>query len=216
MDHSTLKARQRAIRETFPPSLGLRVHRALSWLGRAEREADDSDARFIFLWIAFNAAYANELPDRARFSEQGVFANFVKRIVALDEKNILSGVIWSQFPSSIRLLIDNRYIFQPFWDFHNGRDGSEDWEERFKSEKVAAHRALGRRDTARMLLIFLDRLYTLRNQLVHGGATWGSSVNRDQVRDAANIMGHVVPAVIDVMMSGANEIWGDPCYPVVD
>jgi len=216
MDYSILKARQRAIRDTFPPSLGLRVHRALSWLGRAEREAEDFDARFIFLWIAFNAAYANELPDRVRFSEQGVFANFVKRIVALDEKNILSGVIWSQFPSSIRLLIDNRYIFQPFWDFHNGRDGAEGWEERFQAEKAAAHRALGRRDTAKVLLILLDRLYTLRNQLVHGGATWGSSVNRDQVRDAANIMEHVVPAVIDVMMSAANEIWGDPCYPVVD
>ena len=216
MDHSTLKTRQRAIRETFPPSLGLRVHRALSWLGRAEREAEDFDARFIFLWIAFNAAYANELPDLARFSEQGVFANFVKRIVALDEKHILSGVIWSQFPSSIRLLIDNRYIFQPFWDFHNGRDGAEGWEKRFRAERAAAHRALGRRNTARVLLILLDRLYTLRNQLVHGGATWGSSVNRDQVRDAANIMGHVVPAVIDVMMSAANEVWGEPCYPVVD
>ena len=52
--------------------------------------------------------------------------------------------------------------------------------------------------------------------LQHLVAGQGRSVNRDQVRDAASIMGHVVPAVIDVMMSGANEIWGDPCYPVVD
>jgi hypothetical protein len=33
--------------------------------------------------------------------------------------------------------------------------------------------------------------YTLRNQLVHGGSTWNSSVNRGQ-------------------------LWGDPCYPVVE
>ena len=26
-----------------------------------------------------------------------------------------------------------------------------------------------------------DRLYTLRNQMLHGGATWNSNVNRDQV-----------------------------------
>lgn len=216
MDFETLKARQREIRDTFPPSLGLRVHRALSWLSRAEREIDDPDARFLFLWIAFNAAYANELPKRGQFSEQGVFANFVRRIVGLDAEKILGEVIWSEFPSSIRLLIENRYIFQPFWDYHNGRDDAGDWELRFRSAKAAAHRALGRHDTATVLLVLLDRLYTLRNQLVHGGATWRSSVNRDQVRDAARIMARVVPAVIDVMMSSAGEVWGDPCYPVVE
>lgn len=32
----------------------------VSWLGRAEREADERDAAFIFLWIALNAAYSHE------------------------------------------------------------------------------------------------------------------------------------------------------------
>ena len=63
MDFKTLKARQREERENYPINLGLRVHRALSWLDRAE-QSDDDDARFIFLWIAFNAAYANEIGDR--------------------------------------------------------------------------------------------------------------------------------------------------------
>ena len=40
------------------PGLSLRLHRALSWLNRAEQLADDPDSQFIFLWIAFNAAYA--------------------------------------------------------------------------------------------------------------------------------------------------------------
>ena len=39
----------------------------------------------------------------------------------------------------------------------------------------------------------------LRNQLVHGGA-WGSSINRDQVRDAVNLMGHLVPYLISGMV----------------
>jgi hypothetical protein len=55
MDHDTLKARQRAERHPHPTDLGLRVHRALSWLKRADHEADDQDARLLFLWIAFNA-----------------------------------------------------------------------------------------------------------------------------------------------------------------
>lgn len=56
--YHALKARQREIRGAFPESLGLRTHRALSWLNRAE-QAGDADGRFIFLWITFNAAYAN-------------------------------------------------------------------------------------------------------------------------------------------------------------
>jgi hypothetical protein len=44
-----LKKRQGELRDGFPESLGLRTHRALSWLKRAEREARDNDVRFIFL-----------------------------------------------------------------------------------------------------------------------------------------------------------------------
>lgn len=57
--HKELKARQRAERDSYPENLSLRVHRALSWLDRAEQD-DDPDSRFIFLWIAFNAAYATD------------------------------------------------------------------------------------------------------------------------------------------------------------
>ncbi|NEU35080.1 hypothetical protein GN156_30950, partial [bacterium LRH843] len=60
LDHAALKAKQRAIREGFPETMGLRAHRAISWIGRAEACGEDDDARFIFLWIAFNAAYADE------------------------------------------------------------------------------------------------------------------------------------------------------------
>jgi hypothetical protein len=58
--HPELKTKQRAIREGFPQTMGLRVHRAISWIGRAEACGADDDAKFIFLWIAFNAAYADE------------------------------------------------------------------------------------------------------------------------------------------------------------
>ena len=35
----------------------LRIHRALSWLKRAEAAGEDDDVAFICLWIGFNAAY---------------------------------------------------------------------------------------------------------------------------------------------------------------
>lgn len=52
--------------------------------------------------------------------------------------------------------------------------------------------------------------------MVHGGATWNSSVNRDQVRDASQIMSNIVPVIIRLMMEHPDELWGDACYPVVE
>jgi len=216
MEYGELKELQRATREQFSESLGLRVHRALSWLHRSEQESEDEDARFLFLWVGFNAAYANEFHDRSQFSEKGIFSNFIVRLIELDSEKILYHIVWDEFPKSIRLLIDNQYIFQPFWDHQNGRIEESDWQERFQKSKAAASRALGGMNTDKVLMIIFSRLYTLRNQLIHGGATWNSRVNREQVRDGANIMNKLVPAIIHIMMQSSNEVWGDPCYPVVD
>ena len=58
-------------------------------------------------------------------------------------------------------------------------------------------------------------LYMLRNQMMHGGTTWNSSVNRDQVKDGAAILGVLLPVMIDLMLDHPHEDWGTPCYPVV-
>ena len=216
MTYAPLKERQREIREGFSEALGLRVHRALSWLSRDEQEEPDQDARFLFLWIAFNAAYANDISDRANFSERGLFSNFIQRLVDLDRDKLLYHTVWQEFPKSIRLLINNRYVFQPFWDHQNGQLSEEAWQGAFARSNKAANTALGKMDTARVLVIVFERLYTLRNQLVHGGATWNSQVNRDQIRDGANIMHKLVPAIIHIMMENAGVVWGEPCYPVVN
>jgi hypothetical protein len=215
LDYATLKDRQRRERELYPTNLGLRVHRALSWLDRAE-QCDDDDGRFIFLWIAFNAAYANEIGDRERDPEQKIFGRFLKKLLDLDREDVLYELIWTEFSGSIRILMDNKFVYQPFWDHHNGLAGAEDWQSKFERAKVAAHKALADHSTATILSIVLSRMYTLRNQLIHGGATWNSSVNRDQLRDCTAFLGKLVPFVITLMMDHPETLWGDACYPVVE
>jgi len=216
LNHLALKTRQRETRDQFPESLSLRVHRALSWLNRAEQETADNDARFIFLWVAFNAAYANELPDNLKPSQRRQFLGFLDRLVASDSEGLLYTLVWDRFSGPIRLLIDNKYVFQPFWDFHNGAVTEEAWQRAFQKSKQAAYRAMGDENTQRVLDVMFDRLYTLRNQLLHGGATWNSGVNRDQIAQGAAIMGWVVPIVIHLMMNDYQRVWGAACYPVVD
>ena len=198
----------------------LRMHRALSWLQRAEAAGDDDDVAFVCLWIAFNAAYAQDLGQgTGSTSERQAFRNFMADVCALDQGKALSALVWQVFPGPIRLLLDNQYVFQPFWDALNNprSDGSTPghWREAFDDARQRVHRALAQQDTERVLYEVFVRLYTLRNQLMHGGSTWNSSVNRAQVRDGRALLARVLPVMLGVMMDCPQRFEGRPFYPVV-
>ena len=199
----------------------LRMHRALSWLQRAEAAGEDDDVAFVCLWIGFNAAYAQDLGDGVGggTSERLAFRNFMADVCALDAGKALSALVWQVFPGPIRLLLDNRYVFQPFWDALNNprSDGStsDHRREAFDEVRQRVHRALAQQDTERVLYEVFVRLYTLRNQLMHGGATWNSSVNRAQVHDGRALLARVLPVMLGVMMDNPARFEGRPFYPVV-
>ncbi|MDO5291084.1 MAG: HEPN domain-containing protein [Pseudomonadota bacterium] len=191
----------------------LRMHRALSWLRRAEAAGGDDDVAFICLWIAFNAAYAQD--DAQGYSEKAAFKDFMQRVCDLDQSRVLYGLVWRDFPGAIRSLLNNPYVFQPFWDALNGGKDQQAWRPAFERAKASAGQALAAQDTARVLFTVFQRLYTLRNQLMHGGATWSSSVNRAQVRDGRAILARVLPTMLGVMMDHPGWFESQRFYPVV-
>ena len=216
LDYTSLKAKQRAVREGFPETMGLRTHRAISWIGRAEASGDDNDARFIFLWIAFNAAYADESQFQAVASgERTAFLDYFSRLASCDLDRKIYTALWQRFSGPVRTLMENRYVFSPFWLHHNGIEGSDDWADKFRASSRSFANAFQSGDTARVLSFVFDRLYVLRNQIVHGGSTWNSAINRSQVRDGAEILAFLMPVFVDLMMDNPNEDWGQPFYPVV-
>lgn len=84
---SVLKEKQRTIRSVFPERMGLRVRRSISWIGRAEACGGDHDARFIFLRIAFNAAYVDEREFQSMApGERAAFVDYFGKLVARDEE----------------------------------------------------------------------------------------------------------------------------------
>ena len=117
--------------DSLPDALQLRIHRALSWIGRAEREADDDDAAFIFYWIAFNAIYAEDSQETEWASERRSFREYFGKIVGLDEDNVVYDAIWERFSHEIRVFLNNRYVFEPFWKYHNGAPEYDEWEDSF-------------------------------------------------------------------------------------
>jgi hypothetical protein len=63
-------------------------------------------------------------------------------------------------------------------------------------------------DTSRILLVVFDRLYVLRNQLVHGGAT----EQLDQPgagQDGAAVLGWLLPVFIDIMLENPDPGLGE-------
>ena len=215
LEHAALKQRHRLVRDQHPTSLTLRIHRALSWLDRAE-QAEDVDGKFVFLWIAFNAAYAQELDDGDRASDKATFTAFLKKLCDLDTGRRIDDLIWKEFSGSIRTLLDNPYVFHLFWEFKRGRIDEDEWKARFAGAKRSAQAALAGGNTPALLSVTFDRLYTLRNQLIHGGATWHGKVNRKQLRDCTRLLGKLVPLIIAVMMDNPTALWGEAVYPVVD
>lgn len=211
----SLRSKFSGVRGDLPNRLSLRLHRSLSWIERGEKEAEDIDAAFIFYWIAFNAAYAKDIPESYATEERGRFGEYFEKIVRFDADRRVYDAIWSRFPGPIRLLLNNSYVFQPFWRHHNQTLRYGNWEEFFLRDQKMIGQALARQDTRVVLSILFDRLYVLRNQLFHGGSTWNSRVNRRQVRDGANILAFLVPHFIDLMMDHPEAGWGPPYYPVV-
>ena len=204
--------------QNFPDNFRLRIHRALSWLGKAEKLdiSKELDMKFICLWIAFNAAYARELEDNTG-KDRATFNEFLLRICAFDEEKVIYNLVWKKFSQSIRLLLDNKYVFQPFWDFHNDKISEKDYLMAEMKERERFLSALEQQKTARILDVMFSRLYTLRNQILHGGATFDSRVNREQLKDGCNILSLLIPAMLQIMMENHSEIdWGKPFYPVVN
>ena len=217
INFAALKDHHRVIRADpdYPQSLSLRVHRALSWLQPAEIQ-DDLDMTFILYWIAFNAAYAKAIPEHESESEREQMQAFFKRLVYLDHDKLIYKAIWSDFSGPIRVLLNNKFVFAPFWRFQNGEVSAAEWKMWFATSQKTVQKSLTTQDSVQILTSLFPRIYTLRNQIIHGGATWQSGVNRDQVRDCTAILSRLVPIFIKLMMEDKRGDWDQPSYPVVE
>lgn len=198
-----------------------RMRRADSWLRRSEDARDDTE-KFIFLWIAFNAAYGREtipLDSDSQPTERVKFEDFLWAVLDRDHDNTLEEILWSTYSGPIRVLLENRYVFRPFWDAVWDPEAGRDWESRFSTSNAAVLSALGTKNARHVLRVVFARLYTLRNQIVHGGATYGTDGwGQDQVRDGSRIMASLVPAILDIMRADIektpnSDIWGKVLYP---
>ena len=197
-----------------------RMRRARSWLDRSEQATSEGE-QFIFLWIAFNAAYGSDASDSENLTQRRQFSDFLGKVLERDAGNEIESIIWDAFPGPIRILLENEYVFAPFWKWVQGEPEGDDWHERFERETASVRRKLSERDVHGILRIVFDRLYTLRNQMFHGGATFSEGWGQSQVHDGSRIMASLVPTVLEIMQLDIDSdpgaaSWGAVAYPRIN
>lgn len=124
--------------------------------------------------------------------------------------------LWVRFAGPVRVLLSDEYLFQPHVDELPGTPTVTDWmSDLSRRNDELLNRALpykGR--TLSTLDGVFDRLYCLPNQLVHGGAKWGSTRNREPVRTGRTTVAFLVPVFLEIMLTARKVLGlGEPrCY----
>lgn len=159
-------------------------------------------------WIALNSLYGAWDPaDGRAVGHQDSLRVFLERLLKIDQGSRLKGVM-VEHKRLVLALLEDKFLNDYFWEGPEQSDG------RLTRDR---HRAQGWYVEQRWLVILeavLERIYLLRCQLVHGAATFGGKLNRTAVGRSATMLGHLVPAALEVVIScGADQNWGIMCYP---
>jgi hypothetical protein len=202
-----LKKMHRELRDAYEESFSIRIHRSLSWLKRSEQEDKDIDAKFIFIWIALNSAYSIHLDGYKNSGDEQLRSDFFTTLIK-NGQNSVHEIIYERFSQEVRSILNNEYILTSFWS------DKDNWKVKLKNEKKEVQDSLrDRNQTHYILTILFRRLYVLRNQIFHGGSTWQGKLNRQQVKDGANLLSYLVPVMLEVMMENPKNDWGILAYP---
>ena len=200
-------------KKKFNQNLTIRLHRSLSWYKRSTEVTDDNDARFIFLWIGFNATYTGLGNFENQVYEKNLFNKYFKNLVDNDEKNFIYEYIWKKYTSTIRSVLTNEYLLPSYWK--NYKENYNVWIDEYEKEKKLVNKALSENNSLTILNILFERLYILRNQIFHGNSTWNSKVNREQLDKCVKLLNEIIPVFLTIMMTNPNVDWGEIIVPVL-
>jgi hypothetical protein len=143
-------------------------------------------------------------------TEREKFKGFIGTLVSLDHEKRIFNILWQKFSGPVKILIENEYVFRGFWDFQRG--DTHEWRRAFDKSNEDALRYMSANNVGGVLEILLDRLYILRNQLMHGGATYKSKLNRRSVKDGSSILEMLFPSSSRSSLKIRKKIGGNCCF----
>ncbi|WP_413772950.1 hypothetical protein [Acinetobacter sp. MB5] len=191
------------------------MQRGLSWLRKAKDLDQDVDLQFVSLWIAFNAIYAENLQETLDEDQQRL-RQFLLRLYGVDRERRIERCVWKNCSRSIIDWSNHPYFDQKQWDFQNQKIDKQEWKTHSILNQQRVQQALAEHDTVELLLIVFSRLYTLRNQIVHGGSTYNSAIMRRHLRIASQVLMTLLTQFMHVFLEHGGELDQEkPFYPMV-
>ena len=215
-----------------------RLERMRQWLACANKAADDTSAatkgtapekdkdaktdagavRFIFYWIAFEAAFETQKES----SGKQLMKRFIKRAVKIDGNenkskfNKLLDRNGEVYQNSVELL-SLRVTHEGFWKKPSEPKNREKWThekwERLFNQEMEKFPA---QDKSDQLCVIFNRIRVVRHQIFHGASSMKNSKGQQQVAAGLNILSIVIPAFYDLIDRTKGKIdWKPVPYPRV-
>ncbi|MEQ9455598.1 MAG: HEPN domain-containing protein [Phycisphaeraceae bacterium] len=193
--------------------LGIRLHRAWSWMARIEQLGEsklvNDDDRLIYSWIALNSLYGRwDSKKREPMPDWKTLTDFTSLLFRLDQDKTLESLL-IEHKKLVASLLEDAYLSQYFWE--------EPSERRARQAQNSSRRMGGMYIEKRFPMVLdeaLKRVYLARCQLVHGAATYKGQLNRTALRRCARFLALLLPAASLILIDHApDEGWGDMCYP---
>ena len=174
----------------------IRIHRAFTWLERAEACRDSElDDRYLAQWAGFSALFARWDAARGQpVAERTALSAFLRQLVATDHDGIVAATIESD-RALVSSMFADRYLARFF-------------------DAVELGPMLERRRFDRIASMLVERCALVHAQLASGGATYGSRENRTVLKRASMTMDRLSLAAIQVFVNhGYADDWGELCWP---
>ncbi|MCA9251030.1 MAG: HEPN domain-containing protein [Phycisphaerae bacterium] len=190
------------------PDFSIRVWRGLSWLERAENaESDDLEGRFISGWIAFNALYGRLDEKQRPWGDREAMGTFLAQVWRLDHHRHIGKLLQKRQLRILRI-IEDKYLCNRFW-VSGGSPTKQ-----IKRELRDSLAWIGTPKASNVLHLLFERLYVMRNQVMHGASTKGSKLNRRAMRECGTLLLEMIQSLLEVMIEhGVGEDWGNVCFP---
>ena len=187
-------------------AFNLRIRRSLSWLKQSTEQQQTPEFKWVSLWIAFYAIYA-ENSSLQQQPEQ--FKHFVQGVLQYDRQGKLKELLYS------RLVAKVQEFFAQTWSVQNHMDDATYRNIPYATEKQWIEQAWQQQDVPSLLYLLMRRLSALYEQMLKGGMSYQSQIHHETIILATQLMSFLVPAYLQILLENATGLDdAEPYYPV--
>lgn len=199
-----------------------RIARMDTWISHAEAASgdDDSHLRFLFYWIAYEAAYQ----PYETWKAEGRRKRLHKKLARHDPGKLQS-ILREQRDNIVRIL-ELRQAHPSFWrkglKVNEGVTTPKAWDSAFRQQVESATKCLDKAvrsgadgDISATLNHLFSNLSVVRHQIAHGASAGPESRGLTQVILGAWLLKAFIPRFRNAIKANIQEDWGEPPYPRV-